>query len=350
MTKAGHTAIHNYYQSGESENAQKSRWSQFVEFMKDSYPEIKDMKDITEEHVKSFAQDLAKEIEDEGKSVADAHNKISCINVVMSVARGDNEISVSPREAIGHSRSGIRETENPNSQEAVEKAMDRWFNLGEDAHGNDLGARFAAMSDLAREFGARNEEAAKFPAKEALSQVEKQFESFKQGKTDSVNIRIEYGNKGGAVREFEVVPLAEKMNREEAIAEIERKIDVLRDVAEAQGNSGNCIPREYSFREFDQAYRNSVAGTGYSMHADRREWANDRWELVAKTMGYDLPSPVRSDVPQGQNYFDFYAEQNGISRGAIIGAYKEIQQEVSEALGHHRPDVCNQYCGSGFSI
>ncbi|SDX67844.1 integrase domain-containing protein [Thiocapsa roseopersicina] len=150
MDYAGQQALQARYGGGHFSTVatQGARWSAFSGWAKEQG--IKDMRDVTPECVFAYADAMR----GQGLAVSTRQNRISAINTVMRQAREGSWTTVSPRAAVGESRSQVR-TEAPATLDPS-----RYQSALAQLHATGLN-RAAAVLSLGRECGMRSEEAVK---------------------------------------------------------------------------------------------------------------------------------------------------------------------------------------------
>lgn len=268
------------------------RFRQFAVFCKAQG--VNRMEHITQQHVVEFATTGAVA----NRSAAYRQNLVSAVNTVMSIATKGEWRSVAPVTDAGvEKRNNIRE----HAPSALDRAVaDRAI-----AAAYDVSDRCGAMALLAREFGLRSEEAAKFNAHRALEHV----------RTHGC-FTVEDGTKGGQPRPM-------------GITNPEPQIAALEAAARAQGSSRSMIPAELSYSQFREgemrAARDGIkAESGEGWHGLRAAYACARY---AQLTGH--PAPVVADC-----------------RLADKSADRAARLQIAEELGHHRIDVTVSYLGS----
>lgn len=277
--------------------AHLERWRQFETFLKDS--SIKDARNITSEHLISYAKGLRVGVDSNSSKVAYAQNILSSINVVLEALRGDKTIRVSPSKLVGE-RSHVRKT-GPVSLDRT-KLNPLYKNLEKDNE-----PKIAMVASLARELGIRFREASLIDCRFALSQAEK---------LGKVNITM--GTKGGRGREVDRwIPVNQTI------------IKTLKEATRHQGGSRNLIPENLSFKQWKQhAYfmfsKHKEEDGLKGFHDLRAAYACERYKEIT---GKSAP------VVTGHRLVD---KQTDVKAREII----------SLELGHSRIDITAAYLGS----
>lgn len=273
-------------------------YNQFVDFAKSEG--VNRLEQVSKETVESYAENL----KNSDLSASTQQNYLSAVNVIMSQARGDNEVRVTGKEAGLAQRSGVAQE----FKGSVERS--------------ELSERTQAIVDLARDFGIRFEEASKLDPRGALT------EAAAKG-----YITVDPGTKGGHARD---VPITS-----------EKQLETLKNASEIQGKERSMIHSEKTYAEHQrEAYRETS-----HFHAERHAYANDRYSQIMKNnLNIDIKSPILSDKPEGQKWSEYVAQtahEQGVSITPEIarGFDRDARLELAEELGHHREDVVSAYIG-----
>lgn len=272
--------------------AHEARFKHFTDNLKSEG--VKDLKKIDKDIIKKFGQTLIKHVNENKMSVAYAQNLLSTINVLMSHARGDNTLAVSPASLVGN-RTHIRT--------GAPKSLDR--QMIKDAVSKMTDSRARVSVQLAREFGLRFKETALLNLNRAIKEA-----------TTLGQINIVDGTKGGR-RADRWVPVSLK------------QLTILKEAKQVAGKYKNLVGKTGSFKRwqnrFSAEYRNSGAGEQLGKFHDlRAAYACERYQQLT-----GKPAPVIT----GGRTASYQADQ---SARAIL----------SLELGHHRIDVLNSYIGS----
>jgi hypothetical protein len=298
MSRAGRFFAQRASDSFSTQATISQRFDQFVEYARESG--ISRLEQVSRETVLAYADHLkASDL-----SASTQQNYLSAVNVIMSQARGDNNVRVTGREAGLSSRSNVAQEYKGGAERG------------------ELSERTQAIVDLARSFGLRFEEASKLDARSALEEAQK-----------NGYVTIASGTKGGQSRE---VPISS-----------EKQIETLKNAAEIQGKDRSMIPADKTYREHQQdSYKETS-----NYHSERHAYANERYsELMKEKLGIEIKSPVLSDKPEGQSWSQYVASQahvQGVSITPEIAREfdREVRLELSAELGHHREDVISAYIG-----
>jgi hypothetical protein len=290
MEFAGLQALRDRYAGGHfaSVDAHSSRWGTFCDWSIERG--VKDARNITIEHVNAYVAYLKNEVLEGELKPSYAQNLVSSVNTVLSQMRGDDAIWAKPSE-VGE-RCAVRDTAplwvSRDDVSGVRARIDE--------------SRFAAMIDLAREFGLRFRECSRLDAAHALRQAVR-----------SAQITVSEGVKGG--NQERTVPITSQ-----------RQIDALRAAAAAQQGGLNLMRADQTYSQFkNQAYKAFYAAGGSHFHDLRAAYACDRYHELT---GCKAPVLRNSDDEKP-------------SRGSDRAARLIISKE----LGHHRIEVVNEYVG-----
>jgi len=297
MSKAGAILAKQSTQSFSSAATLASRFDQFVEFAKDQG--IKYLEGVTKDTVLAYAESL----KNSDLSASTQQNYLSAVNVIMSTARGDDEVRVTGKEVNLESRSGVAQ------------------DFRGTAERSDLSERTQAIVELARDFGLRFEEASKLDAKQALDQASKG------------SIFVDKGTKGGQPREIPITS--------------EKQLQTLLNASQIQGSDKSMIASDKTYAEHQRETYKETS----NFHAERHAYANERYsDLMREKLGIEIKSPVLSEKPEGQSWASYVAEkahEQGVNISPEIAREfdREARLELSEELGHHREDVVSAYIG-----
>jgi hypothetical protein len=298
MGRAGSFFAKQVSDSYSTQATLSQRFSQFANWAKQNG--ISRLEQVTQETVFAYSDSL----KESDLSASTQQNYLSAVNVIMSQARGDNDVRVTGKEAALEQRSGVATEYKGN----VERG--------------ELSDRVQAIVDLARDFGLRFEESSKLDARGALEEAQK-----------NGYVTIENGTKGGQARE---VPISSK-----------QQIETLKNAAEIQGKDRSMIPADKTYAEHQ---RDSYKETS-NFHAERHQYANYRYsDLMREKLGIAIKSPVLSDKKESQSWSQYVASkayEQGVHISPEIAREfdREVRLELSEELGHHREDVISAYIG-----
>ena len=259
---------------------------------------IRDLREVSTSIVLGYSAYLKDAVADDQLALSTAVNHLSCVNVLMRAARGDNRCTVSPADAIGR-RSRVR-VSPPLGLDAstVWSAAERASEDGD----TDLAIAIA----LCRFAGARIREAALLDIRRAA----------KSAAADGV-VRLTKGSKGNRAK---MIP---------------REIVVPARLAEWLGMVGSNWPRE------------NLVAIGQTFH----NWyllAYGRYGPIARSLGlhtgfHDLRSAYANDR---------YREITGVEAPCLVGKRlasladdERARHILAEELGHARIDVVAAYVG-----
>lgn len=297
---AGKNALHDRHGVGHygTVAAHLERWNRFVRFLKTDR-DIKDARDITKEHIEHYGHQLKQQVHSGTLKVAYAQNLLSSVNVVLSVLRSDNKLTVSPSRLVGkrtvvreHSPSTIDQTQLTKVRQSLETKNERHLLL---------------LASLCRTFGLRFREASLLNVPVAL----------KQSRTDG-RINITDGTKGGrGKRADRWVPVSQQ------------GIQLLTRLHRELNNNKNLIPknnnyiqwRNHAYSQWRLATKNTAIR---GFHDLRAAYACERYQHITGS-----PAPVI----------------NG-SRTVTKALDHKARAIIALELGHNRTDVLVAYIGS----
>lgn len=303
MGYAGLNALREGMLSHSSIATMADRWAQFAAWARDTAG-IKDMRNIEASTLRDYATHLIERLERGEIGPTTAQNRLSAVNRVLEIARGDRVVRLDPvREAGLPTRSGIAKTDRSASLSQHDKMLAA------------LPERLAAILALQREFGLRFEEAAKMDAVRALAQA-------KNG-----TVRIEAGTKGGLARELPITrPMTQRF--------------VLANAAMLQGADRSMIPRQQSYRAFRVEAYTALRAAGIRSHSERHAYAQERYAALV-----GAPAPVAAGIRHGADHHQFLAARLGSDVAAARTLDQQARLQVASELGHGRIDVTNAYLG-----
>lgn len=297
---AGKNALKDRYGSGHygTVAAHMERWHRFVKFLKTNC-DTKDARDITKEHIECYGDNLKQQVNASAMKVAYAQNLLSSVNVVLSVLRGDNQLTVSPSRLVGE-RAVVREysprtvdqTQLLKALQVLERKNERHVLL---------------LASLCREFGLRFKEASLLTVPRAL----------KQSRTEG-RINITTGTKGGRGKHADRwVPVTQQ------------GLKLIKQIHRELGNQKNLIPKPLNYVQWrNLAYsqwRTATIETDIrGFHDLRAAYACERYQQITGS-----PAPV----------------VNG-SRVATKALDHKARSIIALELGHNRINVLVAYIGS----
>tara|TARA_Y100000296_G_scaffold211_1_gene237 strand:- start:5026 stop:5961 length:936 start_codon:yes stop_codon:yes gene_type:complete len=294
MHYAAKQALVDRYGSDNKFGTQASHHARFKQFATWCKAQgIKDARDLNQEIVVSYANSLSEKVEKEEMAVSYAQNLISSVNVALSAMRGDNNLKISPSNAVG-----VRSHTRENSPISYDRSQ---YQLAL----NELSTPESKMTLVfAREFGLRLREAGLFRPKEALVQYHR------TGRID-----IQCGVKGGrnAPREIAITP--------RQVALLERAREVLGKAQCLVDKQGKYTDWKNSFyREYQASGARDLIG---KFHDNRAAFACEKMkELTGKEARVINP---HTPLTKKEEY--------------------AAKAEIAAMLGHGRVDVVASYTG-----
>ncbi|SEA76487.1 MAG: integrase domain-containing protein [Candidatus Thiothrix putei] len=300
MSYAASQALKEHYGEGHfnAVAAHQSRFSQFADYLK-TEEGIRDAKDITQDAVERYGQQLNEKVAAGEMAVSYAQNLLSSVNTTLACLRGDESISVSPSGMVGE-RSHVR-TVAPDGLDRTEvrTASENMRHAGLE--------RAAAVTELAREFGLREREA-------ILGNLERWHQEAKEKGA----INVTEGTKGGRGHEVDRwVPVSQT-----GLQTLERAI------AASPEGSRNLLATHEIYISFVHGELNKArehlkeAGIG-KYHELRAAYACERYEQLTGHL-----APVLGDGMSASRESD-----------------REAREILTEELGHGRIDVVSAYIG-----
>ncbi|MCW7553677.1 integrase domain-containing protein [Endozoicomonas gorgoniicola] len=286
------------------------RWQRFCDWAKTQ--DIKEAHQINNHTLKDYAGYLKARLNGQGKSIAvsTAQNRLSTCNTVLKALRGNNDIFISPAEALDAKRCHIR-TEPPElSRVKLAAAQQELYRQG---HG-----RIAALLGLCRELGLRSREAALLDCQKALIQA----------KENGV-IDIERGTKGGRGKSTVTSP-----SRVERLVPVSDTATKALEAAVAiqnnqQENKDNLVPINQRLPDFLSAVRHNSGAVlkkhGLNNRHDlRAAYACERYQQITHHL-----APVIAG-----------------KRECVKSVDRKAREAIALVLGHQRTDVVASYLGS----
>lgn len=296
---AGRLALREGMASHASAATMTDRWGQFAAYARQDLG-IRDMRRIDTTHLSRYA-DYLHSLLDRGEIAAStAQNRLSAVNRVLEIARGDRAVRLDPVRGAGlPQRSGIAVTDHAMSAADHANAV------------ANVPPRLAAQLELQRQLGLRFEESCKCSARALLAQAEARG-----------YVRIEDGTKGGRPRE---VPIT-----------AESQLAALRQAAAIQGSDRSMIPADQRYAEYrERCYQQQIR-----FHSERHAYAQSRYEALA-----GAACPVAAGVAHGAAHHAYLAAQLGLPVTAARELDQQVRLQVAAELGHGRIDVTNAYLG-----
>lgn len=303
MALAGKNAMRDAGDSFKSIAVKTGHFNQFVDHLRDIG--VKDLRQVDQSHVRSFAAELAERYEQGQISASTAQNMLSAVNSTMAYARQDNRCTVhAVRDAGLPSRSHIA-TES--------KAVSQEMHLATQMQVSD---RLAVQLELQRELGLRMKESCLINASAALQQAEK-----------SGVVKIIAGTKGGRPRE---VPITSK-----------KQINALQNAAVLQQKDRSMVPAEQSIKSYINSCYKQLEGTVMAgFHGERHHYANSRYEQIT-----GVKSPVEAGMKHGSAHINYIAEKINITTEKAKSLDQNARSRIAEELGHSRMSITNSYLG-----
>ena len=270
------------------------RWSHFAAFVKEKG--IGRMENIDMEMVINYGHGLAEKVKTGEMSASYAQNRVSAVNKVMSLVRGEKWRCVSPtKDCSIDKRCAIRKD--------APAALDRGiYEKAVSAMRDSLGNRLLCIVRLARELGLRSKEASLLNSRKALDEAKQ-----------SGFATIFDGTKGGRKRKISITT--------------EKQLQALSRATGAQRYGCNLIPKEKSWKEWrDDDLRKAREIIKEHTNGGLRDLRSAfACELYQTLTGHAAP----------------------VSGGEIIDREVDLKarKQISAELGHGRVDVVSEYIG-----
>ena len=87
-------------------------------------------------------------------------------------------------------------------------------------------------------------------------------------------------------------------------------------------------------------------GMHFHFYGERHHYAHDRYtELWKEKTGKEVQCPAVADVDRKTQWLTYAQQITGMTKEEVNEIDKEIQMEISEALGHGREKVTRYYLG-----
>lgn len=295
--KAAINAVHFGYESQSSIATIQDRSNLFFESYEKAHGQLNDLREIKKEDLLDYAESLKEKLNAGHLATATVHNRISAVNRVFAILRGDDELSVFPSEVGIPNRTCVTTIDKSSN---IDEINFEEFGLTES---------FISVCDA---LGLRFEECAKLNLRQGLNEAQ-----------EKGHIHLKRGTKGGRPRK---IPIHEGS-----------QIHVLQKACEIADRRDCFIPIEMTYVEFrSMMYRTNK----YSpFHSYRHAYAQREYER--KT---GLPCPVKLKVSKRQ-HLKLLAEESGLSVQGARDKDRNARLEIAEALGHSRIDIVSAYCG-----
>ena len=285
-----------------TKNQCKTALNDFVHHLKEHG--VNDLKKVERSNVLSYAQSLNERFEKGELSASSVQNYLSKVNVAMENARLDKRCRVEGvKEAGLPNRTGIANQDHSVTQDQHHQALET------------LSPRLSAQLELQRAMGLRFKESSLIDAKDTL-----------QHARETGVIKIKLGTKGGRYREFNI-------NNQEQMRALER-------AAEIQGENRSMIPKELSWRQYQNQCHREIQKVGIRFHGERHHYANQRYEALTGAQ-----SPVRAKQAHGKEHHQYLAAQRHITITEARALDKTARQQIAQELGHGRIGITNNYLG-----
>lgn len=274
-----------------------SRIQKFLKFL--DRAEIKDLAKVSRSDIAAYTDLLREHVEDQRCALSTAVHHLSAVNVVMSHARHDDKLRMSPAEEIGR-RDYVRDVA-PEGLDITSPSQLLSASCPHLAHCDAI----ITVLGIARFAGARFREASLTPIKKALAEIRA---------TGSLNMI--YGTKGGRTVS-RPVPGSDEL------------IEVL-EFAESNLGRDFVIPSHWNYVKWKcYAYRHmpKLAASlriAQRFHDLRASYACVRYKEIT---GVDAPTIAGYRLASKE----------------LDGAAREL---ISRELGHCRAQICVSYIGS----
>ena len=303
MAMAGKNAMREAGDSFKSIAVKTGHFKQFVDHIRESG--VKDLRQVEQSHVKSFAAELLERYESGEITPSTAQNMLSAVNSTMAYARQDDKCTVhAVRDAALPSRTHIAIESKAVSQEVHQSAK------------LQVSDRLGIQLELQRELGLRMKESCLINARSVLNQAEK-----------SGVIQITAGTKGGRPREVRITS--------------EKQINALRDAAILQQKDRSMVPAEQSLKSYiNSCYKQLEVTVMSGFHGERHHYANSRYEQIT-----GVKSPVEAGVKHGSSHINYIAEKRNITTEKAKSLDQNARSRIAEELGHSRISITNSYLG-----
>ena len=310
MLFAFYILINRFYQSFSTIDTNQKRIKQFVDWLKINTT-IKRLEDVSKDIVLEYANYLKYS----GLKIKTIHNRLSVVNILMELARGDRELWVSPV----YDAKFDRKTNVAKQYKGITEVDHQSLIL-------ELPERISVLRKIQRGLGLRFEES----CKEDYKRLWREFKNNGQ-------VTILKGTKGG--RKRVVVPLDSNYKSIES---------ALNHAAKLQGKNNSLIPQDKSYVEFKRECYQSLPKGSLSFHAERHFFANELYsQLISEQLGYEITTPVLDE--EYQKYMNgwcrYLSSKFDIDLDVVRKADEMVRLIVSECLGHSRIDVTASYVG-----
>lgn len=309
----------------------------FRDFLSEQETPVKCLENVTQEIFNAYAANLAEQVDNNDISASTATGRITALNQVFKLDPAGRELRINASE-YGITRGDrIALWDKSNS----EKNINDFKQFCADKYQETLDIRFEALShavSLQAAGGLRFEESCK---------IKLLYKDFSGGRVDLQ--RGHAGEGGDGVKNGQPRNFAPACNGIEAFRAAQ---DYAREHAHIF-TQGSLIPGDQKYELFrDFAYNtlkeaNAATGNAHGYHANRHAYAHAsyaaKWE--ART-GHAVRCPVAAGCAATGAWKTYAANATGMSKAECYQIDREIRQELTEELGHHRIDVTNSYCGS----
>ena len=306
MKYAVRNLLRDKYGSGRygTRRSHLARLRLFLEFLKSLG--VTDLRQILEEHGVLYSEYLRDLIECDELSVSTGQNRLSSVNVLLSLLPGKDRTTLSPSEHLGK-RNYVR-TEQPSglNLEHVQHVVVDLLSRGE--------PRLAVMVGLCRGIGCRFREASLMDLRKALRRA-----------VAMGTIRITRGTKGGRGKVIpRVLPAPEWL------------VSVLVTVVR-HGLEKSVIPEDMTYIQW------------YGMA--HREWAKRCTAYGLNSRFHDLRSSFACGAHEHLTGISApCVDATGAAEAVLPNDERlsevEARHVIALAMGHGRTDVLNSYCGS----
>lgn len=313
MKQAGVNALKEKFAASQigfkSVAVQGQRFGQFTSYIRDSF-NVRDMRSITQDHVRQYAQELDSRISGGSLSAKAAHDYLAAVNSVLGQASGHSDLRVTASEAGLPDRSGITTVNKAISESQHHKVQ------------SQLDDRLKAISSMQRSLGMRFEEACKNNPTSMYKEA-----------VDSRTVTISEGTKGGQSR---TVPIINP-----------NQLDALRNASAVQGNHHSMIPAHQTYAQFQSQSYKTYHQLGYQTHSERHAYAQHSYREHIRTITgvSDVRSPIESGYKHGQAHHQYIADKVNYSPEKAKQLDHQVREMVAKELGHHRIDITNAYLG-----
>ena len=295
--KAAINAVHFGYESQSSIATIQDRLNLFFKSYEELHGQLKDLREIKKEDLLDYAESLKEKLNAGHLATATVHNRISAVNRVFAILRGDDELSVFPSEVGIPNRTCVAKVDRSASLIRLDS--------------EPLGL-MECFIIVCRALGLRFEESAKLDLVRAREEA-----------SETGAVSLERGTKGGRPRKIPI-------DQESQIEALETACSFV--------NGRHCfIPVEMNYVEFRTwMYRENVYD---AFHSYRHDYAQAEYE---RKTGF--PPPIKLNLSK-RGHLKLMVDTLGISVGEARFLDQRARQDIAEALGHSRIDIVSAYCG-----